>query len=44
VPLEIVICPERSFVFAMLHRAYERINVNVIEMCLEEVSASVRCF
>jgi hypothetical protein len=44
VPLEIVICPERSFVFAMLHRAYERINMNVVEMCLEEVSASVRCF
>jgi hypothetical protein len=44
VPLEIVICPEGGFMFAMLHCADERINVNIVEMCLEDISAPVGCF
>jgi hypothetical protein len=42
--LEIVICSEGGFVFAILHSAHERINVNIVEMCLEEIPTSVGCF
>jgi hypothetical protein len=39
---EIVVCPKGSFVLAMLHCAHKRINVNIIDVSLEEVSAFVR--
>ena len=39
---EIVICPKGSFVLAMLHCTHKRVDVNIIDMSFEEVSAFVR--
>jgi len=40
---EIVVCPKGSFVLAMLHCTHKRIDVNIIDVGLEEISAFVRC-
>ena len=41
VTLEIVICPKRSFVLAIIYCTDKRVDMDIVDMCIEKVSALV---